>query len=189
MAEWREEFTTWARGRLWWARAPLLVLAAWQLLMWFDDPDRWTVFFGLNLGIHEAGHLLTKSFGTFVCALAGSAFQCAAPLVAALIFLRQRDFFAITMCLTWLASNLFYVAGYVADASAMALPLLSVGGGEVFHDWNTLLEMLGLLGTEGFISGCLNLVAYACAIAGVASGAWVLRQMALINGPSGTTPA
>jgi hypothetical protein len=187
-AEWREEFTGWARGRLWWARAPLLALAAWQLLAWIDDPDRWTVFFGLNLGIHEAGHLLTGFLGTFICALAGSAFQCAAPLAAGAIFLRQRDFFAITLCLTWLASNLFYVAWYLADASAMEIPLVSVGGGDVYHDWNTLLDMLGMLGSEGFISGCLRLLAYGCALAGVASGVWVLRQMALINRNAPTNP-
>jgi hypothetical protein len=187
-ADWREEFATWARGRLWWTRVPLVALAAWQLLQWFDDPDRWTIFSGLNLGIHEAGHLLTQPFGTFICALAGSAFQCAAPLAAALVFLRQRDFFAITLCLTWLASNLFKVAWYLADASTMAIPLVSVGGGEVYHDWNTLLDMMGLLGSEGFLSDCLRLVAYACAMGGVVGGAWILRQMALINRPSDTIP-
>ena len=187
-ADWREEFATWARGRRWWTRVPLVALAAWQLLQWFDDPDRWTIFFGLNLGIHEAGHLLTQPFGTFICALAGSAFQCAAPLAAALVFLRQRDFFAITLCLTWWASNLFHVAWYLADASTMAIPLLSVGGGDVYHDWNTLLDMMGLLGSEGFLSDCLRLVAYACAMGGVVGGAWTLRQMALINRPSETTP-
>ena len=64
-------------------------------------------------------------------------------LLAAALFIRQRDFFAPAFCLTWLASNLFYVAWYLSDASTMAVPLLSVGGGEAYHDWNTILDILG----------------------------------------------
>jgi hypothetical protein len=186
LAEHRAACSDWARGRWWWVRAPLLLAAGWQLLAWIGDPDRWTVFFGLNLGIHEAGHLLTGFLGTFLCALAGSVFQCAAPVVAAVLFMRQGDYFAVTLCGTWLASNLFYVAWYLADASTMAIPLVSVGGGDVFHDWNTVLDMLGWLGSEGFLSSGLRLLAYSCSLAGVASGAWVLRLMAVSNRKAAT---
>lgn len=181
LGAWRQEFDEWATGRSWPVRVPVLLFCAWHLVFWFADPDRWNIFSGLNLGIHEAGHLLTGAFGTFVCALAGSLAQCLAPVAAGAVFVRQRDFFALSLCLTWLASNLFYVAQYVADASDMALPLVSVGGGDVYHDWNTLLDLLGMLGSEGFLAGCLRLAAFACAIAGVAWGSWVLWRMARLN--------
>lgn len=175
------ELVTAVKGQTWYWRLPLVVLSTWYALMWCSDPDRVTWFFGLNLGIHEAGHLLTRFFPTLICAAAGSGFQCLAPLIAIGIFLKQRDFAALGFCLTWLASNLFYVALYVADASDMALPLVSVGGGEVYHDWNTILGQLGLLGHEGFFAGVLRVMAFACAFGGIAWTSWVLRVMARVN--------
>lgn len=169
------------KGKSWLFRIPLVLLSAWYAVLWCGDPDRTTWFFGLNLGIHEAGHLLTQAFPVLICAAAGSVLQCVAPLIAMGIFLKQRDFAALGFCLTWLASNLFYVALYIADASHMALPLLSVGGGETYHDWNTILDSLGLLGYENVFAGLLRLAAYGCAFAGVAWTCWVLRVMARIN--------
>lgn len=168
----------WVRGRSWALRLPLLLLCAWMLLAWIGNPDRWTWFSGLDLGIHEAGHLLTRYFGDVICAAAGSTAQCLAPLIAMVVFLRQSDYFALGLCLTWLASNLFYVALYVADASAMALPLVSVGGGEVHHDWNFLLEEFNLLGHEDTFATLLRIAGYACAAGGVGWSAWVLWLMA-----------
>jgi hypothetical protein len=175
------ELDAWLRGRSWLPRAPVLLASAWFLLGWLEDPDRSTIFFGLNLGIHEAGHLLTGGLGMLICAAAGSIFQCLAPIVAAALFIRQRDFFAPAFCLTWLASNLFYVAWYLSDASTMAVPLLSVGGGEAYHDWNTILDTLGMLGAEGFLAGLVRLAGYACAVGAVAWGCWVLWLMARRN--------
>lgn len=169
------------KGKMWVWRLPLVLVSTWYALMWCGDPDRATWFFGLNLGIHEAGHLLTRFFPTMICAAAGSMLQCVAPLIAMGFFLKQRDFAALGFCLTWMASNLFYVALYVADASDMALPLLSVGGGEAYHDWNTILSQLGLLGHEGFFAGLLRMMAYICAFAGIVWTSWVLRVMARVN--------
>ncbi len=175
------ELVCWARGRTWWLRLPLLLASAWLLLAWCGDVARATWFDGIDLGIHEAGHLLTSAFPALVCAAAGSLAQCLAPLAAVAVFLRQRDFAAIGFCLTWLAANLFSVAVYAADATEMALPLVTVGGGEATHDWNFILDSLGLLGHEDLIAGLLRLLAFVSAIAGVLWTAWVLRVMARVN--------
>jgi hypothetical protein len=168
----------WVRGRSWALRVPVVLFCVWMLVLWCGEAYRWTWFSGLNLGIHEAGHLLTRAFGDVICAAAGSTAQCLAPLIAMVVFLRQGDFFALGLCLTWLASNLFSVAQYVADASDQALQLVSVGGGEVHHDWNFLLGEFNLLGHEGTFAGILSLGGYLCAIGGVGWGAWVLWLMA-----------
>ena len=175
------ELNTWLKGRSWYVRVPVLLFCLWQMFGWFGDADRHTIFFGLNLGIHEAGHLLTTGFGMIVSAAMGSGLQCLAPIAAAALFLRQRDFFALGLCLTWEASNLFYVAWYVNDAVKMEGQLLSVGGGDAYHDWNFLLDQFGMLGQEGWIANLIRLVAYACAIGGVLWSAWIMRRMALAN--------
>ena len=175
------ELGDWVKGRSWLARLPLVLVSTWYLLSWFGDPDRYTWFFGLNLGIHEFGHLMTGAFGQFICAAMGSGLQCLVPLIGLGMFLQQRDFSAIGFCLTWLASNLLYVATYMADAQEMALPLVSVGGGEVYHDWNYLLDTMGVLEWSGGLSTMVRLLGYACAIGGVAWGAWVLWVMKKAN--------
>ncbi len=175
------ELSVWVKGRSWQVRLPLVLISLWYLVSWCGDNLQGNWFSGLNIGIHEAGHLVTRAFGQFICAAAGSAFQCLAPVIAAVVLLRQRDFSGLGFCLTWLASNLFYVALYVADAPFQQLPLLSVGGGEVYHDWAWLLDDLGMLGAAGFFAGCLRLAGYACALGGVVWGAWVLYVMARAN--------
>jgi len=132
----------------------------------------------LNFGIHEMGHVVFAPFGDFLCAAGGSLLQCLAPVAAALVFLRQRDYFAIAFALGWLGTNLYGVAVYVADARSRALPLLGLGSGEPQHDWNFLLGRLGLLRSDRFLAGVLRLgggLAFALALA---LGAWLLVRMA-----------
>jgi len=49
--------------------------------------------------------------------LGGSFWQLAAPLISAVMFfLRQRDYFAISVCFMWLGISLFRMALYMEDA-------------------------------------------------------------------------
>lgn len=70
---WRQEFDGGTTGRSWVVRVPVLLFCTWHLVCWFADPDRRNIFSGLNLGIHEAGHLLTGAFAAFACAIVGVA--------------------------------------------------------------------------------------------------------------------
>jgi hypothetical protein len=48
---------------------------------------------------------------------------------------------------------------YAKDAQAMALPLVSVGGGEdTIHDWNYLLTKLGLLRWDHAVGNMIYLL-------------------------------
>lgn len=135
----------WCQGRWWQLRVPLVFFFAWVWVQHSANPEYQSVFKGLNLGIHELGHYVFAPFGDRMAAWGGSLLQCLVPLVGMAMFLKQRDYFAISFAWGWLATNYFEVAPYVADAVKMQLPLVTPGGGHAIHDWNYLLGDLGWL--------------------------------------------
>jgi hypothetical protein len=107
---------------------------------------------GVSLVIHEAGHYFIFAWAPpFLNILAGSLTQCVFPLLFMFSFWRTGQQFAVFATLFWFGYNLLDTAVYVADAQAMQLPLL--GGENVIHDWNYLLNALNLLPADGFIAG------------------------------------
>lgn len=117
-----------------------VALLAWGL---YDlaHPGRGTLLDGVDLAIHETGHLVFAPFGEFVGFAGGTMFQLIMPLVFAGYFWRRDDGHAASVALWWVGQNCGHVATYVADARAQELPL--VGGGE--HDWFYLLSATGRL--------------------------------------------
>ena len=103
---------------------------------------------GIDLIIHEAGHVFFLVFGQFLHVLGGSLLQVAVPALCAVHFFWQRQPASFAVALFWTGESITDVAIYMADARAMALPLL--GGGH--HDWNYLLGTLGLLGAARFLA-------------------------------------
>jgi hypothetical protein len=100
----------------------------------------------VNLVIHEAGHLLLGWFGEFVGVIGGTVGQLFVPAAFTVYFFIKREFYSSSVTLFWTGQNFFSISVYVKDAQAMALPLISVGGGEdTIHDWNYILTKLGLL--------------------------------------------
>src|SRR5438045_2350712 len=49
----------WCRGKMWIPRALLLAFLVYIELLKIGDATRWTIFYGITLGFHEMGHLLT----------------------------------------------------------------------------------------------------------------------------------
>jgi hypothetical protein len=134
------------------------------------DPDRLMGSFLhlVNLPFHEAGHVLLSPFGRFLTVLGGSLFQVAVPLLCAGVFLvKNRDPFAASVATWWAGQSLLDLAPYVADARALALPLLGgrTGAEVEGHDWEYLLTTLGLLqrdvalGRSCFALGALFMLA------------------------------
>ena len=167
-------------GRNPWIRLPLLLWCAW---MWKDhlaDPLASDIIKGLNLGIHELGHILWSPFGQFLTIAGGSLTQCLAPVVGGAMFVRQRDPFAVFFAVAWLGTNLFDVATYCADARAMELPLVSpFGGDEIIHDWNWILDHLGLLAWDQRLASLMRLAGsgmFFVSLAGMAYCIWRMRQ-------------
>lgn len=188
MTTWREgvghargAVEDWCEGRSWLVRAPLVLWLAWMGVRHLLDPDYASLFGGLNLGIHEAGHLVFGLLGgDFLTAAGGTLLQCAAPVAAALMFVRQPDYFAAAFCGGWLSTNLYGIATYVADARELDLPLVSVGGGdsEADHDWSYLLGELHLLEQDTALSTALRVLAFVVMWGSIALQAWMLRRMA-----------
>lgn len=126
-----------------WARLALVALLAMHSRSWMGDPtlgpqDGQWLLHGVELGIHETGHILMP-FGETLHIAGGSLFQFIVPMVFAIAFWRRGDRFAAAICGWWLAVSAWDVAIYIADARVQELDL--VGGGE--HDWGALLEQWG----------------------------------------------
>src|SRR5258708_4335768 len=128
-----------------------------------------------NLVVHEGGHLLFGWFGRTIGLWGGTILQWLVPLLLAGYFFRTRQPAAFVFCMFFFFENWLYTATYMADARAMALPLVTTGDSDyVEHDWNTIFSSLGLLQydtTIGAIVRTLGLVRNAslCRLAGSAS--------------------
>ena len=105
------------------------------------DRGSWHFLDGVDLVIHESGHVMFMFFGEFVSFAGGTIIQIVLPLAFALYFFLRHEFVSASVVSFWLGQNLTNISVYVADAENMALPLL--GGG--IHDWNYMLGETGLL--------------------------------------------
>ena len=126
---------------------------------------------GVDLAIHETGHLVFGPFGEFVGFAGGTLAQLIMPAVFAVYFWRQGDRHAATVPVWWLAQNLWNISVYAADARAQLLPL--VGGGE--HDWAYMLGRLGWLSLDTRISRVIWLTGVAVYVASIVQGARYAR--------------
>ncbi len=105
----------------------------------------------LNYLIHEAGHVYWAWGGAFLHHLGGTLNEIIFPLVVAFWALLRKARLVPALCLLWLAHNLIGISRYMADARQMKLPI--PGGGT--HDWNQLLQMMGVLEHDAPISSAL----------------------------------
>jgi hypothetical protein len=175
---WLDSVERWARGRNWMVRAPFVLAFVVLGVELLCDSSRSTIFGGIDLGIHEAGHVVFRFGGEVVCAFGGSALQCLAPILCAIALARRPDWFGVTFCGVWLAVNLYEVARYVADARAMLLPLVTIGGGDARHDWNFLLDEFGLLRSDTLLAGLLRVTAFLVMWGSIAASVWLLTKIA-----------
>jgi hypothetical protein len=177
----RDDAAAWASGRSWLVRLPLLLWFAYILVRHWGDPMYQSLFKGLNLGIHELGHPLFSFLGPFMTAAGGTILQCLAPVLSMGMFVRQRDYFAIAVCLAWLSTNFFDVATYAGDARSMSLPLVAPGGGggfiEDMHDWHNMLGRMGMLSWDGTIAFLFRAVATLSMLTALAGGGWLCWRM------------
>jgi hypothetical protein len=138
------------------AKLVIAILAGAYFLWAALHPSDWRLIDGVNLVIHEAGHIVFSPFGEFMTIMGGSLFQVIVPLVFAGYFYFHRKPFSCALVLFWLGESLLNVSVYAADSVVMQLPLL--GGDNSIHDWNYMLEHLGLLRQTASIAFVIRLL-------------------------------
>ncbi|HEX8459409.1 MAG TPA: hypothetical protein VF656_19105 [Pyrinomonadaceae bacterium] len=119
------------------------LVAALYFLWCAYDPHQWHLIDGVNLVIHEAGHIVFMPFGEMLTVAGGSLFQVIVPLVFAGYFYRRGQIYSAALVFFWVGESLLNVSVYAGDALDLELPLL--GGEDSIHDWNHLLSANGLL--------------------------------------------
>jgi hypothetical protein len=182
-----------------WARIALtlaLVPVSWHAF--HDQYGEVPLLDGIDLAIHEFGHMLFMPFGiaflghTMVI-LGGSLTQVMVPLLFVFYFLRNRDgardVHAATVCLWWTSINLLSVAIYCNDARAGVLMLISGETGQESegHDWNNLLRIWGKLSKDTVIAGKMRGVAWLLCVVSIVIGlvaAWKSGRQRSTDGTS-----
>jgi len=173
------EILDWCRGKNWAARVPLLLYFVYVLIRHIESPLYSSMLGGLNLGIHELGHIVFGFFGQDLAIAGGTILQLLAPVFAFFNFYRQKDFFAMALSFGWLSTNFFNIAVYVGDARSLSLPLVSVfGQASVYHDWEYLLGRMNLLRYDTVIASGIRFLGVVSMLVCLAGGAWLLWQMA-----------
>jgi len=155
------------------------ILAAYGLACLLH-PERGWLLSGVDLAVHETGHLVFAPFGELTGFLGGTLLQLIMPLVFVGYFVRRADRYAASVALWWVAQNLWNVGVYAADARAEELPL--VGGGE--HDWAYLLGSIGWLRHDAAVGRAFH---FAGALVYLAAICWGLATAADRADPSRLT--
>lgn len=131
----------WWRGN--WKRLSVAVAASICFWYYAMTPTDWHFLDGVNLIIHEAGHIIFIPLGHFLNILGGSLMQILIPCVFSAYFFVHRQYFSASLLLFWIGQNVINVSLYASDSIVMQLPL--IGGDNVIHDWNEILSMLHIL--------------------------------------------
>jgi hypothetical protein len=137
-----------------------LTVALVPYVVWLTFAYRWHFVDGANLLFHEGGHVVFFIFGQTLYMLGGTIGQLFFPAASALHLRAQGRTFEAWICGIWLAESAMYMAAYLGDAKAMAMPLV---GGDT-HDWNWLLGRVGLVDWCGPISFVIHALASGGAI-------------------------
>jgi len=144
-----------------------VALGRWSLIALLIPYIAWLIFAyryhfldGVNLLLHEAGHVVFLVFGQTAHFVGGTLGQLLFPAVVALYFLKRGQRFEACIVGIWFAESLMYTAAYISDARALALPLV---GGHI-HDWNWLLARWGVLRQAETIGGLVHFTASLTAI-------------------------
>jgi hypothetical protein len=135
-----------------------------------------------NLVVHESGHLLFGWFGPTIGLWGGTLLQWLVPLLLAAYFFTQGQTTAFVFCVFFFFENWLYTAGYMADARAMQLPLVTVGDPELAeHDWHAIFTSLGCLEYDTAIAAVVRFLGW-CGM--LASVGWLLRTSLVSQRPA-----
>jgi hypothetical protein len=176
----RDDAVEWAGSQSWAVRLPVLLYLGHAFVHHVRDPLYASFLFGgVTVGIHELGHVAMRWAPRFLEVAGGTLFQLAAPVAAAVVLGRQRDYFGIAVAAAWLSFSLFGVATYMADARRYELDYVNVGGGEVeAQDWDHMLSALGILEWDTRLAALTRAAAVLTGLGALGFATWLLLVMA-----------
>jgi hypothetical protein len=130
----------------------------------------------VDLVFHEAGHVLWSPLGRVLMVLGGSLTQLIVPVVCTVALLRRDDPFGASVAAWWTGQNLVDLAPYIDDARSLRLILLGgrTGAEVEGHDWEFLLQTLGLLHRDHAIAAAVHAVGLVVMSGALAWGARAL---------------
>jgi len=157
----------------------LLLLLSWWTVEFLARPMRQDVVGSsflhlISIPFHEAGHLIFAPFGDLMTSLGGSLMQVLVPVVCGVAFLTTSpNPFGAAVMAWWAGENLIDVAMYIDDARSLSLVLLGgQTGAEVEgHDWEHILQRLGLLHRDHQIAWTAHVAGAVIMIAAIVYGA------------------
>ena len=165
------------------ARAALLaILVVYGIKLARMDIPSWEMAGSLihlpMVPIHEFGHVMFRAFGEFMHSLGGSLFQILLPLVFGGVFLvKNRDPFAASLMLWWVAVAVMDVAPYIYDALHPQHVLLTGRTGDDGpHDFIDVLSDLGVLKSAQGIGYGVHRLGVVLMLASYAWAGWVLSR-------------
>jgi hypothetical protein len=152
-----------------------LVFYAWFLAYAFRAHGEFLFIDRANLVMHEAGHAFFGYFGQTIGVLGGTLGELIVPALLAFTFAAQGHTTGVAFCAFFFFENFLYIATYMADARALDLPLVSLGGGdgEAIHDWNWLFTHWGVLQHDVQIAGFFRALGW---LGMVAVCAWLAHR-------------
>lgn len=145
------------------------------LLYAFAHRGEFLLIDNVNLVIHEAGHPLFSYLGQTPMMWGGTIFELMVPFLLAMYFAYLREAQGTAFCAFFFFENFLYIATYMADARAMALPLVSTGE-FAEHDWNFIFSQLGLLQHDTRVAAVVNFLGWSGMIATVSWLGWRWRS-------------
>jgi len=135
------------------------------------DPMQGSFLDNVDLPIHETGHLLFRPFGEFMMVAGGSLFQVIMPVIFVAYSVWRKQFYSAAIVGLWVGQSILNVWVYAADAVKMQLVLTSgfTGTEGGFHDWNYLLDSIGLLNSTNKVAGLIRFLGTVAIIASTVS--------------------
>ncbi len=156
----------------WGAVATVVLGVAWLSLA----RGGWVPFLsGVDLGVHEFGHMIFLWAPSLWMSFAGSLVQVSAPAGLAAYFGWRGDRVGVVLMLGWLGMSLNNVSVYLGDAQRMILPLFGDDGSGAGHDWHNILGALGLLEWTDALSAMVRIWALMAFLAALGLAAWFAR--------------
>ena len=110
-------------------------------MIFLSEPGFVRLIDDANLLFHEAGHPIVGLFSRRLEPYGGTFGQLFFPMALMVKFWRLGQPLSFAGSGLWFFENFLNISRYMADARALALPL--VGGGD--HDWNTIFSRWSVL--------------------------------------------